>query len=129
MPSSRASGNIKLIGDPTSIQSLWDGFISGAVAAGAIEEAGNITFQGPLEAPEEEDSGPGNDVYITPPDFTPDPNTDYTVRYSDDNGATWSSQYSVQPNYPVTIYNGYVSGRIFAIFTGELAGAPTIPLP
>lgn len=82
-----------------------------------------------VDAPTVYETGPGNDVILTPPDFTPEEEIEYFLMFSDDSGSTWTDVgYTPSPSTPVTHTNGYNSGRIYCIFADDVQGETTSPL-
>lgn len=129
MPNSHYTAQVGITGDPDIIAAAWAGFMDALGTGGAMAEAPSLVSQSPLAAPTYYAPGVGQDVQVTAPIFDMDDLIDYSLRYSDDNGATWTRTSDAATGAQMIVPNGYNSGRIFSIFTGELAGVSTDPLP
>ncbi len=137
MPSRRFDGDLKgKVPDERAdalaavIAAAIEGAKDGAIGATFSQELFHIRD---LPQPVSEcviyETGPGNDVICVVPAFTPEEEIEYRLKFSDDALATFTdSGYDISPSQPVTIYNGYNSGRQFAIFADDVPGTATTAL-
>lgn len=121
-----------------ALKAVVDAAVAGAVAGGELGGMATLLLNLwrlldipiSVDAPTVYETGPGNDVILTPPAYTPEEEIEYTLMYSDDSGSTWSDVgYAPVPSTPVTHTNGYNSGRTYCIFADDVMGTPTSALP
>ncbi len=72
------------------------------------------------EPPTTEDTGPGNDVQCTAPDYDVEDHVTYSVGYTDDGYTFTDTTYLIAPGQTINIANGYNLGRQYTVLaTGE----------
>lgn len=120
-----------------ALKAVLDAAVSGAIAGGELGPAATLILNlwhlldipTAVAAPSVYETGPGNDVILTPPAYTPEDEIEYFLMYSDDSGTTWTDVgYTPSPSTPITHTNGYNSGRIYSIFADDVAGTATTAL-
>lgn len=122
MPNSNFKGAVEGNGDYDVISDAWDNFING-LPSGAVSTS---SFQQQVTAPVV--TIDGEDVIVTLPDFNQLESIGYTFRYSDTFGMSWFTYAeNVTPNQ--VLNPPYVSGRVFQVDAGGVAGVPTEALP
>lgn len=129
MPDSHFTASFKVHGDYNAVIDAWNAFVTAGIQ-GAVISGSVLTQVNTVGAPTTESEGEGYDVTVTPPSFTRQAGVVYTLKYSDDDGETYSDVgYDVDPGVPVVHPNGYHPGRKYSIFADLLPGSLSTALP
>lgn len=128
MPDSHFTGSFKGHGDYDAMQDAWTAFISGGVSG--VTFTGSTLLQVNAVSAPSATGSQGYDCTIAIPYFIRQTDVVYTLKYTDDSGATFSDVgYDFDPDGSVNFPNGYQPGRQFSVFADGQPGALSTSLP